>query len=247
MRIIPVIDVMSGVAVRAIAGRRAEYQPLVSRLTPSNNPRDVADAFRRHFRLTELYLADLDAITGAEPAWALFAELHHCGFRLWVDAGVRTMVDAVNLASAGVEIVVIGLETLHGPDELRAAVAALGAKRVAFSLDMMDGHLLGNSALGDCPESVADMAAACGVRRVILLDLARIGVASGTGTEVLLARLVNKYPYVEFVAGGGVRGQEDLKAIEAAGAAAALVASALHDGHLLIDVQTSVRFTHVAD
>lgn len=232
MRIIPVIDVMSGVVVHAIAGRRTEYRPLVSRLTPSNNPRDVADAFRRHFRLTELYLADLDALAGAEPTWALFADLRERGFRLWVDAGVRTAADAVRFARAGVEVVVVGLETLRGPDELRAAVAGLGAEHVAFSLDIVGGRLLGNLALGDSLEAVADMAVACGVRRMILLDLARVGVASGTGTEVLLARFASKYPDVEFVAGGGIRGQEDLKALEAAGATAVLVASALHNGDL---------------
>src|SRR5262245_14452952 len=233
MRIIPVIDVMSGITVRAVAGRRAEYRPLVSRLTPSNNPRDVAVAFRRHFRLTGLYLADLDAIAGAEPAWALFADQRDRGFRLWVDAGVRTAAEAVRFATAGIEVVVVGLETLFGPDELRGAFAALGPERIAFSLDMMGGRVLGNTALGDTPETVADMAIACGVRRMILLDLARVGVAGGTETEVLLARLAGQYPHVEFVAGGGIRGHEDLKALEAAGAAALLVASALHDGHLL--------------
>ena len=32
MRIIPVLDLMNGVAVRAVGGRRSEYRPLVSRL-----------------------------------------------------------------------------------------------------------------------------------------------------------------------------------------------------------------------
>ena len=230
MRLIPVLDVMSGTTVRAVAGRRAEYPPLVSRLTGSVDPRDVADAFRRHFGLTELYLADLDAIAGAEPVWALFADLRDRGFRLSVDAGLRTAADAIRLAGAGVEVVVVGLETVRGPDEFRTAVAALGAERIAFSLDMMGGRLLGNLALGDTPAAVADTAVTCGVRRIILLDLARVGVASGTGTEALLTKLAGKHRNVEFVAGGGVRGMDDLRALEEAGASAALVASALHDG-----------------
>lgn len=236
MHIIPVIDVMSGVAVRAVAGRRAEYRPLVTPLTPSNDPRDLAEAFRRHFGLTELYLADLDAIAGAEPAWTLFADLHAGGFRLWVDAGVRTCANAARLAAAGVAVVVIGLETVGGPDEIRAAVAVLGPQRVAFSLDMMGGRLLGNPEFGASPEAVADAVVKCGVRRIILLDLARVGVSSGTGTEALLAGLAGRHPDVEFVAGGGVRGKEDLMALKGAGAAAALVASALLDGKLIIPV-----------
>ncbi len=44
MRIIPVIDVMDGVVVRAIGGRRDEYRPLVSQLTVSTDPIAVAKA-----------------------------------------------------------------------------------------------------------------------------------------------------------------------------------------------------------
>src|SRR5438132_1291434 len=58
-RIIPVIDVMGGVVVRAVAGRRDQYRPLVSRLTNSTDPRDVAQALRDHTGTRHLYLADL--------------------------------------------------------------------------------------------------------------------------------------------------------------------------------------------
>jgi phosphoribosylformimino-5-aminoimidazole carboxamide ribotide isomerase len=39
-------------------------------------------------------------------------------------------------------------------------------------------------------------------------------------------------PFLEIISGGGVRGPRDLQALAAAGADAALVASALHDGRL---------------
>ena len=42
MKILPVIDLMGGQVVRGVAGRRDQYRPVVSRLTPSSAPLDVA-------------------------------------------------------------------------------------------------------------------------------------------------------------------------------------------------------------
>ena len=174
MRVVPVLDVQAGVVVRGLAGRRHEYRPLVSRLTDSTRPLDVAEAFRSHFGLTHLYLADLDAIAGAAPALALFATLQERGFRLWVDAGVRQATDTEALIGAGVEGVVVGLETVNGPAVLEQTLQRSGAERIVFSLDLRGGDLLGDSSMwhGADPESIAAQAIGLGVRRLIVLDLA---------------------------------------------------------------------------
>src|SRR6266849_2167487 len=88
MRIVPVLDLMAGQVVHGVGGRRHEYRPVVSRLTASCRPVDVAEAFRAHFGWSALYLADLDAIAGAPQDLGTCAALRKHGFRLWVDAGV---------------------------------------------------------------------------------------------------------------------------------------------------------------
>jgi phosphoribosylformimino-5-aminoimidazole carboxamide ribotide isomerase len=192
----------------------------------------VARAFAEHFGLTELYLADLDAIGGARPAWDTYAALHAGGFRLWVDAGVRRPEDAWQLARAGVETVVVGLETAAGPAALGEIVAKLGPRSV-FSLDLRDGAPWNP---GDCwaadAASIAAQAVELGARRLLVLDLARVGGGAGTGTDALCARLAAAYPEVELSAGGGVRNVADLQRLRDCGVRAALVASALHDGSL---------------
>src|SRR5437868_13104425 len=75
MPILPVIDLMGGQVVRGVAGRREAYRPMVSTLTDSSDPLAVACAFRKRFGFEELYLADLDAIAGGEPASALYKQL----------------------------------------------------------------------------------------------------------------------------------------------------------------------------
>jgi phosphoribosylformimino-5-aminoimidazole carboxamide ribotide isomerase len=234
MRVLPVLDLKGDVVVRGIAGRRDEYRPVVSRLTASAQPLDVARVFRAHFGLTELYLADLDAIAGAAPSLALYTRLHADGFRLWVDAGIHDNEDAGTIEAGGVERLVAGLETLAGPEALRRLCEEFGGERVVFSLDLKGGRpLSGSPDWGtDDPWSLARRAVDCGVRRLIVLDLTRVGVSAGTGTEELCGRLTTAYPQVEVVAGGGVRGPGDLLRLRQCGVRGVLIASALHDGRL---------------
>src|SRR4051794_5536100 len=121
MRVIPVLDMKGGIVIRGIAGRRAEYRPLVSQLTDSCQPAAVAQALGNRLGLYEMYLADLDAIAGAPPARDIYASLQLLGCRLWVDAGVGTAQDAVQMAATGIARIVIGLETVAGPHELEEA------------------------------------------------------------------------------------------------------------------------------
>jgi phosphoribosylformimino-5-aminoimidazole carboxamide ribotide isomerase len=233
MQIIPVLDLQDNVVVRGIAGRRSEYRPIVSRLTPSAAPLAVADALRAHFGFELYYLADLDAIAGAAPARQTYNLLISQGFRLWVDAGIRDMNEIAALNAAAVAGVVVGLETL--PDSRMLAEACRDfEKRIIFSLDLKQGRplavLQGWSEM--TPWEIAIAAVERGVQRMIVLDVAQVGMGGGTGTEELCGQLANRFPDLEVIAGGGVRDSADLTRLERCGVKAALVASALHDGRL---------------
>jgi phosphoribosylformimino-5-aminoimidazole carboxamide ribotide isomerase len=234
MRILPVLDLKAGQVVRGIGGRRHEYRPIVSRLTAAAEPCAIAQAFRDHFGLTELYLADLDAIAGAAPSLAIYAALRALGCTLWVDAGVREPAAAERLAGAGIEQVVVGLETVRGPAALDVICGELGGDRVVFSLDLKNGSPLGDtSAWGHADAfALAGRAVEAGVQSLIVLDLARVGTGTGAGTEAMCQRLARNHPRLLVAAGGGVRGVADLLRLKQCGVQAVLVASALHDGSL---------------
>jgi phosphoribosylformimino-5-aminoimidazole carboxamide ribotide isomerase len=232
MRVVAVLDLQAGVVVRGRAGRRSEYRPVAGPLTPSARPLDVARMFRERLGLHELYVADLDAIAGGKPDVATYQALVADGFRLQVDAGIRVGRDADVLASAGVARVILGLETLAGPEELSAAVVNLG-DRAVFSLDLHAGRPLTRGDWGSTdPWQLATQAITSGVRRVLVLDLARVGEGMGTGTEDLCRRLVTTWPTLEVSAGGGIRDGNDLIRLRDLGISAVLVASALHEGTL---------------
>jgi len=224
--LLPVLDLKGGIPVRARAGKRHEYAPL------GGTALDAARAHRARVGHGDVYVADLDAIAGAEPAWDVVAALHGDGFALWLDAGVATADRAAALSAAGVERIVVGLETVAGPEVLATVIARHG-DRVVFSLDLRDGEpILGSATWRGDARSIADEVISLGVRRLLVLDLARVGVGEGTGTEALLAELHAAHPAVELLAGGGVRGRADLERLAAVGVGRVLVASALRDGTL---------------
>jgi phosphoribosylformimino-5-aminoimidazole carboxamide ribotide isomerase len=225
---------MAGRVVRGIGGRRSEYRPLESALSSSSRPGDVAMAIREHFGLSEFYVADLDALRGTGANLASVVNLHEQGFRLWLDAGLREASDAEPLAAAGVETIVAGLETIRGPNVLADLVHRFGSERIVFSLDLRDGRPLGEPAHWPRHDagSIAAAAVATGIRRLLILDVARVGTGNGPGSERLCAELSAAHPHLELAAGGGVSGVDDVHRLARSGARAVLVASALYDGRL---------------
>lgn len=241
MNVVPVVDLKGGCVVRGVAGRRAEYRPVESLLAADARPGTVAAAFAQAgFR--NLYVADLDAIGGSEPAWATYQTLAAAGLELWIDAGAGAVDAAQRLAAhcsaaAAHSGAIAGVESLAGPELLAPLVAAIGAQRLIFSLDLHDGRLWSQSPAWQAltPLSAVVAAAEAGVRRLIVLDVAQVGLGQGPGTLPLCHAIHQRWPEIELVAGGGVRSLDDLAALADAGCAAVLVASCLHDRRIAAD------------
>jgi len=228
MRVIPVIDLKSGAAVHAVRGERERYRPLRSRIVAGSDPVQVTRVVREELGLDELYVADLDAIAGGPAQCQLLAALGHEA-RVMVDAGVSEVAAVRLLLELGAARVVIGTETLADQSALEWLRAKLPDAPLVLSLDLRAGRVLSPDAelarLG-ATEALGRLGHS-GVREVIVLDLARVG--SGAGPDVALVReLRARFPELELLAGGGVRDVADLRALGEAGAAGALVATALH-------------------
>lgn len=227
-RLIPVLDVLHGVVVRGVGGRRHEYQPIQSRLTSATDPFQVASAMIHTFRPAEIYIADLDAIQGRPSQ---LGELP-TGVTYWVDAGVANAMMAAMVAERGWHVVA-GLETVGSVADLNNIVDCVTPERVIFSLDLKAGKPLREWHNATTPLAIATQAIEAGIRRMILLDLAQVGSGGGTGTNELCHQLATRYPHVSFITGGGLATQQDIIAQANIGAAAVLIASALHDGRLV--------------
>ena len=241
MRIIPVIDLQAGRIVRAIAGERQRYRPIVSPLVADATPAAVARAFVSQFQFDTAYVADLDAIAGAAPNWDALRAINRAGLRVCVDAGVTDTQRARELAAfdgSGARLagIIVGLESTTNPRQLAEWFDCIGPAQAIFSLDLKHGQPLSASPAwrGINPADIARTAFDAGFRRLIVLDLADVGTNTGSSVAPLCREILARQPQVELIAGGGVRNIDDLRRLHDAGCRASLVASALHDGRITL-------------
>lgn len=228
---------MGGQVVRAVGGLREDYQSLTSQLTTSTAPGDVLTALVKATGASEVYIADLDAITGSGKISNALIELIECNHSpaFWIDAGLHSRESYLALPWLPHVWPVIASETA-GPVETAEIIASMvKGDEFTFSIDLRDGQLLCNwKAWGLRDErdaiGLARRVVDLGARTLIVLDLARVGMGTGTGTHELLKAIHIELPEVELIAGGGVKDWTDIDRLGAAGADAVLVASALHDG-----------------
>jgi phosphoribosylformimino-5-aminoimidazole carboxamide ribotide isomerase len=247
MRVVGVIDLKGGSAVHAVRGERERYRPVRSAIGGDDGDAlALARGYRDALGLEEIYVADLDAIVGesgraaqsGDAAIGAGAGEHRALLRalaaearVMADAGVSDPARAQALLDLGVHRVIVGTETLGGPDALDRLVAELPDGALVLSVDLRDGRVLSPDAeLAGAPamDALARLHRP-GLREAIVLDLARVG--SGAGPDVaLIAELHDAFGDLELLAGGGVRTIDDLRALDRAGASGALVATALHRG-----------------
>lgn len=236
MRVLPVIDLRGGMVVRPNGAARADYPVWESEICPTGEPLPLAFALHERYGFDEVYVADLDALLGGSPDLEFLAGLPELELSAWCDAGVRGAGDALKVRAAGASVIAAS-ESLHGPDAWLQIVRTVDARKLGFSLDLRDGRPVAPGWEQTVPEFLAEAVLSSaaeingfGPARLFVIDLARVGTAKGPGNELLLSRLVKRYPETEIYVGGGVRDSDDLKMLDDLGVAGALVASALHDG-----------------
>jgi len=235
MKVIPVIDILDGLAVHAIKGVRKDYKPLKSVLSKSAEPLEVATAFWK-FGFKELYLADLNAIMGSDDNLSVVEQIaEKTGLRLMVDAGINNIKTANELFQKGTSKVIVGTETLTTIGFVEEAFRQFGPKRVILSLDLKTGQLLSKldpSKFAD-PIVVLQLFQRLGLTQAILLDLARVG--SEGGTDVVILKKALQRVSLELFVGGGIRNIDDLLQLKNLGVFGVLLATALHSGKITIE------------
>ncbi|MBD3672115.1 MAG: hypothetical protein HUJ26_01200 [Planctomycetaceae bacterium] len=243
MKILPVLDLMDGVVVHGIAGNRTSYRPIKSRLTEETSPLGVAQALRDAYGFEEFYLADLDGIQSRRIDVTAYANLKEAGFRVIVDAGVRTVDEANHLLDSGVDAVIIALEINPTGQLFDELLNYFGPDRVIFSLDLKQGKPMGKIDTWNVtePQSLAVSVINRGIRRLIVLDLDAVGSETGPVTTDLCREIRAVSTGSQIITGGGIRNENDLKQLEAAGVDDVLMATALHNGSL--DEQTIEKYS----
>lgn len=241
-RLIGVIDLNSGQAVRAIGGRRHLYQPVKSFRRPGRTPHSIhGDPFLlaecyHSVGINSLYLADLDSLTGGEVQLELIQQLvsQVSAETVYVDLGLndRMLQDSTPwlidlMGSTRVRPILATEAYLRAESHdcaslIRACLKHCNIDSLVVSLDFRSGRFLSNS------HCVAEWFSACvteGVRTVIGLDLAAVGTGDPALTVKLCQQIRQSLPDVRLISGGGVRTARDAQRLLDSGANELLTAS----------------------
>jgi phosphoribosylformimino-5-aminoimidazole carboxamide ribotide isomerase len=212
IEVIPAVDVLGDESVRLEQG---DYDRVVERAAePVALARRWVDAGARR-----VHLVDLDGARSGQIRPALVAAVAAAvrPALLQASGGIRTLEDARRLLDAGADRVIVGTAAWPDPEpwlELGAVIA----------LDVRDGQVMGRGWTKGSGISLDDALARLGDARVHLTAIDRDGTLAGPDLE-LVARAAAAGAHV--LAAGGVRSPEDVEALAAAGAEAAVVGRAL--------------------
>lgn len=212
-------------------GHQASFGLPLASLPPSPRLRRASPKLRAGGKIGPTVVKPDRVFTSHDTLVTALAAL---GAPVWLDAGVSSVEHAQHSLTLGAARVIVGLETLRSYDALRQICDAVGGHRVAFSLDLRHGEPIASGRELPAREPahvVAARAADAGAGAVIVLDLARVGTGVGLDFD-LIDRVRAAAPTVTLLAGGGIRGLEDLIRLAEGGCDGALVATALHDGRL---------------
>ncbi len=233
VNIVPVLDILNGIVVRGIAGKRDQYLPNQSCLVESPDPLLTALAFLKHFQNEWLYVADLDGILHHRPNFEVLKKLAATGVKICADIGVRKLSDVEQLFEVGCARCVIALETLPNFEWLATLVMQCDPTQLTFSLDLKSGIPLHGKLSQTPPLEIAQHVHELGISHLIVLDLASVGTNMGISTIQLCKSIKTTCPNLTLWTGGGIRNSQDIQNLDPTQLNGLLIASALHDGRIV--------------
>ncbi|MEX2237266.1 MAG: 1-(5-phosphoribosyl)-5-[(5-phosphoribosylamino)methylideneamino]imidazole-4-carboxamide isomerase [Dehalococcoidia bacterium] len=241
MEVIPAIDIRGGRCVQLTQGdfqREAHY---------GDDPLAMAERWIEE-GATRLHIVDLDGARAGAPAQReiILRLVDSVGdrARLQVGGGIRTLKDAGAYLDAGVERVILGSAAIKDQATVVNACSRYPG-RVIVSIDARRGRVA-TEAWHETTEvgavELAEELEAAGVPRFLYTDIERDGMLQGPNVEALKAMVQALSAPV--IASGGIGSLDDISAVEAAGAEAVIVGTALYEGRVsLREALASVRIS----
>ena len=236
MLIYPAVDLRGGVCVRLFQGR---FDAVT---TYDADPLARVAAFGEA-GAEWVHVVDLDgAEAGAPRQHALIGELARAGgVRIQAGGGVRTADDVARLLDAGAGRVVVGSAAVRDPELVAGWLQRFGRDAITLALDVRVGGPEPEAVVHGWTEAsglslwaVLQRLAAASARHLLVTDVSRDGALTGPNVA-LMQEIVGRRPDLALQASGGVSSLEDLRALAATGAAAAIVGKALYEGRFTLE------------
>jgi phosphoribosylformimino-5-aminoimidazole carboxamide ribotide isomerase len=227
VRCIFVLDIFNGAVVHAVQGNRSRYEPIdrYSSVVATSDPMKVLQEIRPR----EVYIADLNMLMHSGNNQAVIREVSGQANTM-ADIGVSNPSD-MDLLPEGVKPI-LGTETAS----FRLIEKASMQGKIVVSIDLKNRNVLTRDPMlsKDSPLAILRLLNRLPLDAVILLELDRVGTSCGLDCSFLeKAACTCDHP---LILGGGVKGREDLQLLEALGFSGALVATAVHNRSIPVEL-----------
>jgi phosphoribosylformimino-5-aminoimidazole carboxamide ribotide isomerase len=233
--VVPAVDVQDGQVVQLVGGERGTE-------TTYGDPVEAATQWVEAGAET-LHLVDLDGAFEGERgnASAIESLIDAVDVPVQLGGGIRTAADARALLDSGVDRVILGTAAVENP-EIVTEIGETHPGSVLVSLDAKDGEVVVSGwteGTGMEPARAAKRYEDLGAAGILFTNVDVEGQLAGVQTDPV-ARLAESVD-IPVVASGGVASVDDVLALEAAGADAVVVGSALYEGTFtLADAQDAL-------
>lgn len=233
-RVVFVMDIFNHTVVLAKGGIRENYRQVSdsSAVCKTSIPQEILELLHPG----EVYIADLNALQGKGPVDINAEIIREISLKAdtMLDFGISSLKD-VDKALSIAGTAVIGTET--GTLSVIREAVSRNPERISVSIDVKHGKILKKDPeIPENPFEIVKLLNGLPLKDLIFLDLDRVGTASGFDPEFL--RKLAESSVHDVLLAGGVKGMEDLLALDSLGIKGALVATAIHSGSVPPEVMT---------
>lgn len=223
MIIYPAIDIRGGKAVRLVEG---DYD---RETVFDADPLDAALRWQAE-GAEWIHIVDLDgARDGIRANTDVIARIRgEVTLPIQLGGGLRTLEDIEEVASLGIDRMVIGSAAVTNPNLVTDAITIYG-ERVAVGLDARNGMLATHGWKEQSTVSAIDAGirfAEMGVQHIVFTDIGRDGKLEGPNISALVD--ITQTVKANVIASGGISSLNDIQAVKRTRAAGVIIGAALY-------------------
>jgi len=227
-RIVFVTDLLDGKVVHAIKGEREKYRPVGNSLVSNNaDPIEMISAIKPK----EVYIADLDRLQHTGNNFEVIKKISALT-KTMVNIGVEknddiekclSIADTVILSSEASSFKIMEYASGNYPD------------KTSITIDIKNGSILTKDEdLKKEPAELVKLLNELKIKDIVIIDLSKVGTGAGIDEELLREiKVISKH---NILFGGGIRDINDIDLLKEIDISGALVATAVHNGKIPIDI-----------
>jgi phosphoribosylformimino-5-aminoimidazole carboxamide ribotide isomerase len=227
MIIIPAIDIIDGKCVRLTQGDYSQ------KTVYNEHPLEVAKQFE-DAGFTRLHLVDLDgARAGAIKNWKVLEAIAG-KTKLIVDfgGGIKTENDVNIVFECGSALATIGSIAVKDETTFTSWLEKFGAEKFLLGADVKDEKIAVAGWLETTDVWIYDFIEKYiekGVQQIFCTDVSKDGKLEGPSID-LYKNIVTKFPWLHFIASGGVSSINDVDELQEIGCKGVIIGKAIYEG-----------------